>query len=129
MTREIIQTDQAPQAIGPYSQGVVASGRYVFVSGQVGLDPATGKLVEGGFEAQARQVFANLQGVLSAAGVGFADVVKVTVLLQDITDFATLNGIYAEYFTEQPPARATFGGLQLPAGAAVEIECIAVLED
>ena len=127
--REIIQTDQAPQAIGPYSQGVMAEGRFVFVSGQVGIDPATGKLAEGGIEAQAKQALENLKAVLAASGATLAGVVKTTVLLDKIADFAALNQLYGTYFTENPPARATFGGLELPLGALVEIECVAVIQD
>jgi len=126
MTRKVIHTDKAPDAIGPYSQAIDANGHFIFLSGQVGLNPATGKLVEGGIEAQAKQVLENIKAVLEAAGASLADVVKTTVLLQSIEDFAAINGIYATYFVEDPPARATFGGLQLPAGALIEIECIAL---
>jgi len=127
MTREVIHTNQAPQPIGPYSQAIMAEGRFIFVAGQVGLDPAVGKLVEGGVEAQARQALENLKNILVAGGASLADVVKTTVLLQSIADFAAVNQVYATYFTQNPPARATFGGLELPAGALVEIECIARL--
>ncbi|MFP4324102.1 MAG: Rid family detoxifying hydrolase [Anaerolineales bacterium] len=125
MTRQVIQTNDAPQAIGPYSQGVLAEGRFVFVSGQIGLDPQTMQLVEGGLEAQTRQVLSNLRAVLAAAGATPADVVKTTVFLQSIDDYKAVNALYAEVFQHDPPARAAFGGLQLPAGALVEIECIA----
>ncbi len=125
MTRKTLHTENAPQAIGPYSQAVIAEGRFVFISGQVGLDPATGTLVDGGLEAQTRQVLSNLQAILAAAGASPADVVKTTVYLQDIAHYQTVNGLYAEVFAQDPPARAAFGGLQLPAGALVEIECIA----
>lgn len=127
MTRKVIHTDQAPKALGPYSQGILAEGKYVFASGQVGLDPAAGKLVEGGVEAQAKQALENLKAVLAAAGASLSDVVKVTVLLKTIDDFPKLNAVYSTYFTENQPARSTFGGLELPAGALVEIECIAVI--
>jgi 2-iminobutanoate/2-iminopropanoate deaminase len=129
MSRKIIQTENAPKAIGPYSQGIAAQGNFVFVSGQIGVNPATGEFPEGGIEAQARQSLENLKGVLEAAGSGLAQVVKTTVLLHDINDYATVNSIYAEYFTENPPARAAFGGLDLPKGALVEIECIALIQN
>ena len=127
--REIVQTNNAPQAIGPYSQGVVAQGRYVFVSGQLGLDPETGKLAEGGIGAQSKQALENLKNVLEAGGASLSDVVKTTVLLNKIEDFPALNAIYGTYFVESPPARATFGGLDLPLGALVEIECVAVISN
>lgn len=113
----------APAAIGPYSQAVSIGG-LLYTSGQVGLDPATGELASG-FEAQARQVFANLEAVLAAAGCGFADVVKATVFLADMADFTVLNGIYAAAFGEHKPARSTVAVAGLPRGARVEIELIA----
>lgn len=117
-------SDGAPRAIGPYSQAVSADG-WIFTSGQVGLDPATGELVPGGFEAQARRVFENLRAVLAAAGCGFGDVVKATVYLADMADFATLNGIYAEAFGDHRPARSTVQAAALPKGARVEIDLVA----
>lgn len=129
MSREVIQTDNAPKPIGPYSQGIKAQGHFLFLAGQVGLDPATGKLVDGGIEAQTRQALENVKAILEAAGISLRQVVKSTVLLQNLSDFAALNAIYGTYFTENPPVRTTFGGLQLPAGALVEIECVAVLEN
>jgi 2-iminobutanoate/2-iminopropanoate deaminase len=129
MPKQVIRTDNAPKPIGPYSQGIAAQGRLVFVAGQVGIDPAGGKLVEGGIEAQAQQVLKNITAILEAAGAKLSNVVKTTVLLKTMDDFQVLNAIYASYFSENPPARATFGGLELPAGALVEIECIAVIED
>lgn len=117
-------SDGAPRAIGPYSQAVSADG-WVFTSGQVGLDPATGELVPGGFEAQARRVFENLRAVLAASGCGFADVVKATVYLADMADFATLNGIYSEAFGDHRPARSTVQAAALPKGARVEIDLVA----
>lgn len=125
--KQIIQSEQAPAPIGPYSQGVLAQGRFIFVSGQVGIDPIKGSLVEGGITAQARQALDNVSAILEAGGAMLRDVVKVTILLQTITDFKAVNEIYMTYFPDQPPARATFGGLELPAGALVEIECVAVL--
>ncbi|HLA42638.1 MAG TPA: Rid family detoxifying hydrolase [Aggregatilineales bacterium] len=109
MSKEIVVTDAAPAAIGPYSQGIVASGRMVFVSGQLGIDPAVGKLVDGGVESQARRALTNIQSILAAAGATLADVVKTTVLLHDINDYKAVNVIYAEFFVENPPARAAFG--------------------
>jgi 2-iminobutanoate/2-iminopropanoate deaminase len=127
MGKQVIQTSDAPPAVGPYSQAIMAQGRYVFVSGQIGLDPATGSMVVGDISEQAEQALRNVRAVLSASGASLSDVVKVTVLLQDVGDFAALNSVYARFFVDEPPARATFGGLQLPLGALVEIECIAVL--
>ena len=129
MSKEIVVTDAAPAAIGPYSQGIVASGRMVFVSGQLGIDPAVGKLVDGGVESQARRALTNIQSILAAAGATLADVVKTTVLLHDINDYKAVNVIYAEFFVENPPARAAFGGLDLPLGALVEIETIAIIDN
>jgi 2-iminobutanoate/2-iminopropanoate deaminase len=125
MTRHAISTTGAPSAIGPYSQGIAAGG-LVFCSGQVGLDPATGELVEGGVEAQAERALRNLASVLDAAGCGWADVVKTTVFLADIDDFATVNGIYGRFMPDPPPARSTFAVGALPRGARVEVEAIAV---
>jgi 2-iminobutanoate/2-iminopropanoate deaminase len=116
--------DGAPRAIGPYSQAVSADA-WLFTSGQVGLDPATGELVPGGFEAQARRVFENLRAVLAAADCGFGDVVKATVYLADMADFAALNGIYSEAFGAHRPARSTVQAAALPKGARVEIDLIA----
>jgi 2-iminobutanoate/2-iminopropanoate deaminase len=123
--RQRITTDGAPGAVGPYSQGIIA-GDLVLCSGQVGLDPATGRLVEGGIEAQAERALKNLGAVLDAAGSGFADVVKTTCFLADIEDFAAFNAVYARFFTDPPPARSTFAVKALPLGASVEIEAIAV---
>lgn len=125
MTRRRIATDAAPAAIGPYSQAIRA-GKLVFCSGQVGLDPQTGELVKGGVEAEARRALQNLAAVLDAAGVGPADVVKATVFLADMKDFAALNEVYGGFFPDPPPARSTFAVAALPKGARVEIEVIAV---
>jgi len=125
MTRQAISTTGAPGAVGPYSQAI-GMGDLVFCSGQIGLDPATGNLVEGGIAAQAERVLRNLSAVLDAAGLGFADVVKTTIFLADISDFATVNEIYATYMPDPPPARSTFAVAALPKGAIVEIEAIAV---
>jgi 2-iminobutanoate/2-iminopropanoate deaminase len=118
-----IATDGAPAAVGPYSQGITG-GDFVFCSGQLGLDPASGELAEG-VTAQADRALRNLRAVLEAAGCGLADVVKTTVFLADIADFAALNGVYAGFFGEPPPARSTFAVAALPKGGLVEIEAIA----
>lgn len=124
MNREIIATDRAPAAVGPYSQGVRVDG-LLFTAGQIPLDPATGQLVEDGIEAQTRQSLANLQAILEAAGSSLADVVKVTVFLIDMTEFKAMNGIYARFFPDSPPARSAVQVGALPLGARVEIEAIA----
>lgn len=129
MQRNIVRTAQAPAAIGPYSQAVVVdvgTQRMTFCSGQIALDPATGAMIDGDVEAQTRQVIANLGAVLGAAGAGFADVVKTTIYLQSMDDFATVNAVYAERFVHDPPARATVEAAKLPRGALVEIDAIAV---
>lgn len=123
MTRQAIQTNGAPSAIGPYSQGI-RSGDLVFCSGQLGLDPATGELADG-VEAQAERALRNLQAVLDAAGLSFADVVKTTVFLADIADFVKVNAVYGTFMTDPPPARSTFAVGALPKGGLVEIEAIA----
>jgi len=125
MSRRIIQTANAPKAIGPYSQAVAAGGM-VFISGQVGTDPATGELVAGDFEAQARRAFENLRAVAEAAGPGLAAAVRVTVYLTDLGNFAAANRVMQEYFREPYPARVTIGVAALPRGAAIEVDCILV---
>ena len=128
--RSIVRTAHAPAAIGPYSQAVVVpmgDKRMVFCSGQIALDPATGALVEGDISAQTRQVLENLGAVLAAAGASFADVVKTTIFLADMADFATVNAIYGERFASEPPARATVAAAALPRNARVEIEAVVVL--
>ena len=124
MTRQAVSTTGAPAAIGPYSQGIDADG-LVLCSGQLGLDPATGSLVEGGVEAQAERALKNLAAVLDAAGATFADVVKTTIFLVDIGDFTAVNAVYATFMPEPPPARSTIGVAALPKGGLVEIEAIA----
>lgn len=121
---EAVHTKGAPAAIGPYSQAVRAGG-FLFSAGQIGLDPATGELVGPDVESQARRVFANLAAVLAEAGAGFADVVKTTVYLADMADFATVNAIYAEHFETPYPARSTVEAGGLPKGARVEIDVVA----
>jgi 2-iminobutanoate/2-iminopropanoate deaminase len=125
-----VQTDRAPEAIGPYSQAVaVPELGLVFTSGQIGLDPATGRLVDGGIEAEARQVMENLSGVLEAAGSGFHRVIKATVYLIDLAEFAQVNAIYAQRVGEPLPARSTVGVASLPRGARLEIDLVASLAD
>ncbi|HEX5810237.1 MAG TPA: RidA family protein [Anaerolineales bacterium] len=125
--KKIISTEKAPKAIGPYSQAIVVD-RFVFTAGQVGLEPATMELVQGGVEAQTRQVLTNLRYVLEKADSGLNSVIKTTVFLQDLADFARMNAVYAEFFPENPPARSTIQVAGLPKGALVEIECIALLK-
>jgi 2-iminobutanoate/2-iminopropanoate deaminase len=123
MSRQAIQTNGAPAAIGPYSQAI-RTGDTVYCSGQIGLDPATGELVDG-VEAQAERALRNLESVLDAAGLGFDDVVKTTIFLADVNDFAAVNGVYGRHMPDPPPARSTIGVGALPKGARVEIEMIA----
>ena len=123
MTRQAIQTNGAPTALGPYSQGI-RSGEFVFCSGQLGLDPTTGELADG-VEAQAERSLRNLQAVLDAAGLTFDDVVKTTIFLADVNDFAAVNAVYATFMPEPPPARSTVGVAALPKAGLVEIEAIA----
>lgn len=121
-----IHTDSAPAAIGPYSQAVEAGG-FLFTSGQIGLDPASGEMVAGGFEAQARRVLANLREVLGAAGCTFRDVVKATIYVADMADFPRLNELYGEAMGDHRPARSTVQAAALPKGALVEIDLVARL--
>ena len=123
---DYIATNDAPKAIGPYSQAVRA-GNLLFLSGQIPLDPAKGELVQGDFATQTRRVFENLKAVLAEAGATFAQVTRATVYLTDLGNFQTLNGIYAEYFGDHKPARSTVGVASLPKGATVEIDLIAVV--
>lgn len=124
MTRQAVRTSGAPAAIGPYSQGIAVDG-LVFCSGQIGLDPASGELVDGGVEAQADRALRNLAAVLDAAGASMADVVKTTLFLADIGDFGAVNEVYGHHFPDPPPARSTFAVGALPKGARVEVEAIA----
>jgi 2-iminobutanoate/2-iminopropanoate deaminase len=123
--REIVKTESAPAAIGPYSQAVRAGG-FVFASGQIPTDPKTGQFVEGGVREQTEQVMRNLAAVLEAAGTGLDRVVKTTVFLADMDDFAAMNEVYGRYFAENPPARATVQAARLPRDARVEIEVVAL---
>ena len=125
--RTVIATDQAPAAVGPYSQGVRA-GKFVFTAGQIPMDPATGKLVGGDIQAQTRRVLQNVQAVLEAAGASLANVVKVTVFLLDMGNFKAMNEVYAEFFTASPPARSAVQAAALPLGVDIEIEAIALLD-
>jgi 2-iminobutanoate/2-iminopropanoate deaminase len=123
---DFLHTDHAPQAIGPYSQAIVVDG-WLYTSGQIGLDPASGEMVEGGFEAQAKRVLENLRGVLTAAGCGFGNVVRATVYVTSLGDFPTLNALYAEAMGGHRPARSTVQVAALPKGALVEIDLVAKL--
>ena len=123
--KKIISTDEAPAAIGPYSQAIRV-GQFVFTSGQIPLDPKSGNIVEGDIDAQARRVLENLTAVLAAENLTMNHIVKTTIFLTDMNDFAKVNEIYGSYFTQQPPARSTVAVAALPKGARVEIECIAV---
>ncbi len=125
-TKRAAATTNAPQAIGPYSQGI-RFGDFLFLSGQVGLDPATGKLVEGGIEGQTKQAMKNLEAVLQSQGLGFGNLVKTTVLLRSMADFTPFNEVYATFLQQPYPARATFAVAGLPRDAIVEIEAIAHL--
>ncbi len=125
MSKQILVTDNALQAIGPYSQGVKAGG-FIFFSGQIPLDPKTGRMNEGDITRQTEQVMENLAALLDAAGLGFADVVKSTIYLTDLSDFVTVNEIYGRRFPTDPPARSTVEVKSLPKGAAIEIEVIAL---
>jgi 2-iminobutanoate/2-iminopropanoate deaminase len=124
MTRTAVSTTDAPAAIGPYSQAIVTDG-FIFTAGQVGLDPATGNLVEGGVEAQAERALANIGAILAEAGASMADVVKSTIFLMNMADFGAVNAIYGRHVADPPPARSTVGVSALPRGALIEIEVIA----
>lgn len=124
--KKIVSTDNAPKAIGPYSQAIRTE-NLVFTAGQIGLDPGAMEIVEGGVEAQTRQALTNLKRVLEAADSGLNFVVKTTVFLQSMDDFARMNAVYTEFFPENPPARSTVAVAALPKGALVEIECMALL--
>lgn len=126
LKRKIIATNHAPAAVGPYSQGVQV-GDLVYTAGQIPLVPQTGQLVEGGIEAQTRQVMQNLGEVLQAAGSSLADIVKTTIFVTDLADFATINTIYGSFFQNNPPARSTVQVAALPLGARVEIEAVAII--
>jgi 2-iminobutanoate/2-iminopropanoate deaminase len=122
--KEIIATESAPKAIGPYSQAVVSQG-VAYLSGQIPLDPATGQLVEGSIAAQTERVLENIKGVLAACGSSFGHVLKTTVYLEDMEEFVGMNEVYARYFPQDPPARSTVEVARLPRNVRVEIDCIA----
>ncbi len=126
MNKNVISTAHAPGAVGPYSQGVQA-GNLLFTAGQIALDPATGKMVEQDIEVQTERVMLNLQGILKASGTDLDHIVKTTVFLQDMGQFAAMNGVYGQFFSDQPPARSTVEVAKLPLGALVEIEAIALI--
>ena len=123
--KNVISTEKAPKAIGPYSQAIEAAGM-LFISGQIPIVPATGEIIDGGVEEQTEQVLVNIEAILAAKGLSFADVVKTTVFLSDMNDFATVNGIYAKAFVENPPARSCVQVARLPKDVKIEIETIAV---
>ena len=127
MDKKIVVSDKAPKALGPYSVANLA-GMFVFASGQLGLDPATGELVPGGIEAQTRQALTNLRNVLEAAGASLETAVKTTVFLKDMAEFAKMNAVYAEFFPANPPARSTVQVAALPKNGAVEIEVVALVK-
>ncbi|PSB41085.1 reactive intermediate/imine deaminase [Cyanosarcina cf. burmensis CCALA 770] len=129
MTRKIIRTDAAPAPVGPYNQAIAASGQMIFVAGQIPLDPQSGEIIgTGDVTAQTKQVMANLEAILAAAGAKFQDVVKTTVFLKDMNDFAAMNAVYAQHFDEaNAPARACVQVSRLPKDVLVEIECIAAI--
>jgi 2-iminobutanoate/2-iminopropanoate deaminase len=126
MKKQIIVTDQAPKAIGPYSAGIRAD-QFIYTAGQLGFDPATGEFVPGGIEAETRRALENIKAILSVEGATMEQIVKTTVYLRDMGDFTAMNGVYAEFFPQDPPARTTIQAAGLPRGAAVEIEAIAIL--
>jgi 2-iminobutanoate/2-iminopropanoate deaminase len=123
--KKIINTEKAPKAVGPYSQAVEANG-ILFISGQIPIDPATGKVIEGGIAEQTEQVLKNIGEILKEAGLTYKNVVKCTCLLNDMDNFVAMNQVYAKYFTEEMPARAAYGVVKLPLGVMIEIESIAV---
>jgi 2-iminobutanoate/2-iminopropanoate deaminase len=128
MPRTTISTGGAPAAVGPYSQAV-RWGNLIYTAGQLGLDPQTGQLAEGGIEAQTRQALTNIQAILEAAGTSMANVIKTTVYLQDIGDFRAMNEVYATFYPDTPPARSAVQAAALPLGGLIEIEVVAAVPD
>ena len=123
--KKVVHTENAPKAVGPYSQAIEVNGM-LFISGQIPIDPALGKIVDGGIKEQTEQVMKNIGAILKEAGYTYSDVVKSTCLLDDMANFAAMNEVYAKYYPENPPARAAYGVVKLPLGAMVEIETIAI---
>ena len=128
MGNQKVFTDKAPKPIGPYSQGIIVDGRFVYTAGQVAIDPATNQVVEGDIKAQTRQVLKNIEAVLRAANATMDSVVKTTVFLKDFNDFASMNEVYAEFFSGSAPARSTVEVGRLPRDLKIEIEAVAVIE-
>jgi 2-iminobutanoate/2-iminopropanoate deaminase len=126
MTKKVIQTEKAPKAIGPYSQAIQA-GNFLFLSGQIPIDPKTGELVKGDIRKQTQQVLENIKGILESQGLGMENVVKVTIFLEDIANFNQVNEVYATYFPSSPPARSTVEVTKLPRDADIEIEALAII--
>lgn len=122
--KKVVHTEHAPKAVGPYSQAIESNGT-LYISGQIPIDPVTGKVVEGGIKEQTNQVMKNIGAILNAAGYTYEDVVKSTCLLSDMDNFVPMNEVYAQYYAEIPPARAAYGVVRLPLGVLVEIETIA----
>lgn len=123
-----ITTDQAPNPIGPYSQAILVDGKFLYTAGQVAIDPATGHVIEGDIKAQTRQVLKNLDAILKAGGASLKSVFKTTVFLKDMNEFAAMNEVYAEFFSESKPARSTVEVARLPKDVKVEIEAVALVE-
>ena len=128
MANQIVLTDKAPKPIGPYSQGIIVDGRFVYTSGQVAIDPATNQVIDGDVKVQTRQVLKNIEAVLKAAGTSMSAVVKTTVFLKDFNDFAAMNEVYGEFFSAAAPARSTVEVGRLPKDMKVEIETVAVIQ-
>jgi 2-iminobutanoate/2-iminopropanoate deaminase len=128
MSKSIVLTDKAPAPIGPYNQGIVAAGKLLFAAGQVPIDPASGQVIQGDIKAQTRRVLQNVQAIVEKGGAGMKDVVKTTVFLKDMGEFAAMNEVYAEFFKDVPPARSTVEVSRLPKDVKVEIDAIAVLQ-
>ena len=126
MKKKVIQTEKAPKAIGPYSQAIQA-GNFLFLSGQIPIDPKTGELVKGDIRKQTQQVLENIKGILESQGLGMENVVKVTIFLKDIGNFNQVNEVYATYFPSSPPARSTVEVAKLPRDADIEIEALAII--
>jgi 2-iminobutanoate/2-iminopropanoate deaminase len=127
MSRKIIQTKNAPSAIGPYSQGVIVNQSVIYTAGQIAINPATGVIVEGGIKEQTARVLENLKAILDAGGSNLRNVVKTTVFLKDMTEFAAMNEVYGAYFTDNPPARTTVEVSRLPRDVRIEIEAVALV--